>query len=112
MKMKKFVALILAIVLCLSLVACGGPDKQPAIDAFNAANTAFNEVANVMNANPDDFDQEIFDGMNSVAEVLAEHKALLESNEELTEEALEEMIAWYASVEALMAEIKAEYGIQ
>ena len=37
MKMKKFVALILAIVLCLSLVACGGPDKQPAIDAFNAA---------------------------------------------------------------------------
>ena len=110
--MKKLIALLLAFVMCLSLAACGGPDKQPAIDAFNAANTAFNEVANVMNENPDDFDQEIFDGMNSIATALAEYKELLESDEEITEEMLDEMIAWFASVEEVIAETKAEYGIE
>ena len=34
--MKKLTALIMAVALSLSLVACGGgPDKQPAIDAMN-----------------------------------------------------------------------------
>jgi len=110
--MKKLIALLLALVMCLSLAACGGPDKQPAIDAFNAANTVFNEVANVMNENPDDFDQEMFDGMNSIATALAEYRELLESDEEITEEMLDEMIAWFASVEEVIAETKAEYGIE
>ena len=33
--MKRVIALLLALVLSLSLVACGGPDAQPAIDAYN-----------------------------------------------------------------------------
>ena len=37
--MRKLLTILLAAVLCLSLAACGGsgPDKQPAIDAYNAA---------------------------------------------------------------------------
>ena len=112
MTMKKLIALLLALIMCVSLVACGGPDKQPAIDAFNAANTAFTEVANMMNENPGAFAQDLIDAMNELVNTLGEHKALLESDEKLSEEQLNEMIAWYASVEAMMAEIKAEYGIE
>ena len=32
---KRMISRILALVLSLSLVACGGPDAQPAIDAYN-----------------------------------------------------------------------------
>jgi len=110
--MKKLVSLLLALVMCLCLTACGGPDKQPAIDAFNAANTAFTEVANAMNENIEAFPEDVVDSMVSLGETIAEHKALLESEEELSEEQLAEMIEWYAMVEDMMAETKAELGLE
>lgn len=110
--MKKLISVLLALIMCLSLVACGGPDKQPAIDAFNAANTAFAEVANAMNENPEVFPEDVIDSMVSLGETIAEHKALLAGDEKLSEEQLEEMIAWYATVEEMMTELKAEYGIE
>ena len=110
--MKKLISLLLALIMCLSLAACGGPDKQPAIDAFNAANTAFAEVANQMNENPEAFPEDTVESMIELGEVLAEHKAMLEGDEELSEEKLEEMIAWYATVEEMIAEIKVELGIE
>lgn len=109
--MKKLAALLLALVLCVALTACG-PDRQPAIDAFNEANTLFNEVAGYMNENPDEFDDESFQFMNDFAEVIAEHKALLEGDQELTEEKLAEMIEWYGTVKDLMIELKAEIGLE
>ena len=53
--MKKLIALALALVLCLTLVACGGeeksgPDKKPAVEEFNKTSAAFNEVSAVINA--------------------------------------------------------------
>ena len=55
--MKKITSLLLVLVMCVSLVACGGVDKQPAIDAFNKASTAYDEVATIINENPDAYDQ-------------------------------------------------------
>ena len=106
--MKKMIALTLVLVLCLSLVACGAPDKQPAIDAFNKASTAFDEAANIINENPGAYDEEVITTMNEMADVMLQHKALLEGDEEISEEKLNEMIAWYGEVEAWVAEVKAE----
>ena len=43
--MKKLLTILLAAVLCLSLAACGGsgPDKQPAIDAYNKLAENYNK---------------------------------------------------------------------
>ena len=110
--MKKLIALVLALVLSISLVACGGADKQPAIDAFNKASTAFDQVAAVINAEPDAYAEEVIDTMIEMATVMQEHKALLEGNDEISEESLNEMIAWYGEVEAWVADIKAELGME
>ena len=110
--MKKLIALALALVLSLSLVACGGADKQPAIDAFNKASKAFDEVATVINADPDAYAEEVIDTMIEMATVMQEHKALLESTDDIPEENLNEMIAWYGDVEAWVADVKAELGME
>ena len=109
--MKKVTSLLLALIMCLSLVACGGPDKQPAIDAFNKASDAYDEVATIINENPDAYDQEVIDTLNEMADVLIQHKELLESDDEIEQEKLDEMIAWYGDVEAWVADVKAELGI-
>ena len=109
--MKKVTSLLLALIMCLSLVACGGPDKQPAIDAFNKASDAYDEVATIINENPDAYDQEVIDTLNEMADVLIQHKELLESGDEIEQEKLDEMIAWYGDVEAWVADVKAELGI-
>lgn len=110
--MKKIISMLLVMVMSVSLVACGGPDKQPAIDAFNEASTAFNAVAVVMNENPDAFPDEAFDVMIQMSDILSQHKALLEGDQEISEEKLNEMIAWYNEVDEWVAEVKAEYGIE
>lgn len=110
--MKKLVALLLTLVMCLSLVACGGPDKQPAIDAFNKAKDSFNEVAVEINKEPDAYAQEVIDTMVDMANLLEEHGKLLSSDEELSEEQLNEMIEWYAEVEDWVADVKADLGME
>jgi ABC-type glycerol-3-phosphate transport system substrate-binding protein len=110
--MKKLIALMLALVMSLSLVACGGGDDtgastdtntpavettgadiQPAIDAFNAASDAFDAVANEVNANIDIYSQELIDTMIAMSDSMTETKTLLESNPELTEEKVQELVA-------------------
>lgn len=110
--MKKIVALLFTLVMCLSLVACGGPDKQPAIDAFNKAKDSFNEVAVEINKEPEAYSQEVIDTMVDMANLLEEHGDLLSSDEELSEEQLDEMIAWYAEVEEWVADVKADLEIE
>lgn len=109
--MKKLITLMMALVMALSLVACGGPDKQPAMDAYNKASAAFNEAADLINQNPDMYDQEVFDTMNAMADVLNQHAALLESDQEISEEKLNEMIEWYGTVEDWVADIKTDLGL-
>lgn len=109
--MKKVIALVLAVFMCLTLAACGGPDKQPAIDAFNSAKDSFNEVATIMNADIEAYDDELVNVMVEMSGVLEQHKALLEGDEELTQEKLDEMIAWYAEVEEWAAQVKAGLAV-
>ncbi len=110
--MKKLLAVVLAMVMCLSLVACGGPDKQPAIDAFNKTSTAFDAVAKVINEDVDAYDEEVVDVMIEMATLLQQHKELLSSDQEITQEALDEMIAWYADVDQWIVDVKDELGIE
>ena len=109
--MKKLISLVLALMMCLSLAACGGPDKQPAIDAFNRAKDSFNEVAMEINKEPDAYAQEVIDTMIEMANLLEEHGKVLSGSEELSQEQLDDMIAWYADVEAWVADVKAELGM-
>ena len=103
--MKKLIAMLMAGVLCLSLVACGGgADKQPAIDAFNTTNTAFTELENKVNANLDLYPQETIDGLAIVSEALAEKKALLESDEALTEEDVTALVSAFQELDVLIAD--------
>ena len=88
-----------------------GTDKQAAIDAFNKASTSFNEVANAINANPDAYDQDVIDTMVEMADVLQQHKELLEGDTEIEEDKLNEMIEWYGTVEEWVSDVKAELGI-
>lgn len=97
--MKKLMVLIMTMMMGMSLVACGGADKQPAIDAFNKTSTSFNEVANIINENPQAYDQDLVDTMVDMAGVLNEHKQILESDDDVEEEKLQEMIDWYGTVD-------------
>ncbi len=97
--MKKLFTLLLSLIMCLSLVACGGVDKQPAIDAFNNASNAFDKLANEINADIEAYPQELIAVMNEMADAMNEHKTILESDQELTEEQIAEMISAFAEVE-------------
>ena len=96
--MKKLTVLVLALILCLVLVACG-PDRQPAIDAFNDAKDAFNELANEINADIDSYDPEVVQIMNEMSAMLEEYRERLESSDAITQEELDAMIEKFADVE-------------
>ena len=104
--MKKIISCLVVLTMCISLAACGGTDKQAAIDAFNKASTSFNEVANAINANPDAYDQDVIDTMVEMADVLQQHKELLEGDTEIEEDKLNEMIEWYGTVEEWVSDVK------
>ena len=104
--MKKVIAILMVLATCFALIACGGPDRQPAIDAFNEAKNAFNEVAIIINSDIESYDEELVDVMIEMAGVLEQHKNLLEGDEELTQEKLDEMIAWYDTVKEWAADVK------
>ena len=97
--MKKLFAILLAMVMCVSLVACGGVDKQPAIDAFNNATDIYDKLVDEMNTNLDAYPPELIDVMNEMTEALKENKAILESDTELTEENVAEMVAAFGEVQ-------------
>ena len=87
--MKKLKVLIMTIMMGMSLVACGGADKQPAIDAFNMTSTSFNEVAYTIIEIPQAYDLDLVDTMVDIAGVLNEHKQILESDDDVEEEKLQ-----------------------
>lgn len=107
--MKKLTALLLALALCLALTACGGgADTQPAIDAFNNTTAGFDALAEKINANPDVIDAELAQDLADMSALLGEYKALLESDQEITQESVDDMIAWFGTVDALVEEINGE----
>lgn len=97
--MKKLFALIIAMVMCVSLVACGGVDKQPAIDAFNNATDIYDKLVDEMNKDLSVYPPELIDVMNDMAEALNENKTILEGDTELTEENVAEMVSAFGEVQ-------------
>lgn len=101
--MKKLASFLLAMVLCLSLAACGGPDKQPAIDAQSRAAKLINELGSVMNEAP-----EIF--ADYIAELEPMGNTLNECSQELkkslTQEELDEWVAVCDEIYQRASEIK------
>ena len=110
--MKKLLSLLLTLVMCLSLGACGGPDRQPAIDEFNEASTAFDALVEIINKDIEAYPQEVIDLMVEMSEALTLHKETLESDEELTEEKLNEMIEWYNVVDQWVIDLKKDLNIK
>lgn len=109
--MKKLVAILLTLVMSVSLAACGGPDRQPAIDAFNTASTAFDGFVEEINANPDAYPQELIDIMVDMSALLTEYKTLLEGEDEIPQENLDEMTEWLLQVDDWVVEAKTAYGV-
>ncbi len=92
--MKKLLTILLAAALCLSLAACGdsAPDKQPAIDAYNELVENYNKFVDITNEDLSDWSEEDIDYMNSIADVITQYGKQLESDTELTQEQLDEMV--------------------
>lgn len=106
--MKKLMSLALALAMCGCLAACGGGvDKQPAIDAHNAAGAAINELGDLINANPEalagyvDQMNELVDDMNTVGEKLG-------SDEKMDQATLDEWIELCNKTEQQAKDAKAE----
>ena len=78
--MKKFTALLLTLVLCLSMVACGssGPDKQPAIDSYNTLAENYNAFVDIANKDLSAWGEEDIEFMNNCADVINEYGTKLE----------------------------------
>ena len=107
--MKKLIALLLALVMCLSLVACGGDTTDPnapVIDAFNAASDAFATTANAINEDIEAYPQDLVDELNELVDIMNANVDLLASDEEMTQEDLDAIVEFSAEVEAWAAETK------
>lgn len=103
--MKRFIALVMTLILALSLAACNSkPDKQPLIDAYNAASSSFDEVANLVNENADVVAPELIEVLNQTADMLLEYKTLTE--EDLTQEQIDIAIEFLKTVPDSMQTIK------
>lgn len=106
--MKKLMSLALALAMCVCLAACGGGvDKQPAIDAHNAAGAAVNELTELINADPEPFADYIAD-LQGLVDQLNECGTFLESDKETTQEALDQWAKTCNDIEKWAKDAKAE----
>ncbi len=92
--MKKTLAILLAAALCLSLAACGdsGPDKQPAIDAYNQLAENYNKFVETTNEDLSGWSDEDIDYMNSIADAITQYGEQLGSDTEFTQEQLDSIV--------------------
>ena len=105
-KMNKLVSLMLALAMCVSLAACGGPNKQPTVDAYNKAKDVFNEVSAIINQDPGAYDEEFVDTMIEFSDLLNEIKDTLNNND-LNQETLDDLVEWCETVEQWAVDVKA-----
>lgn len=102
--MKKIVAFLLVVVLSLSLIACGGPDKQPAVDAYNKLAQNYNTFVEQENANLDSWADEDVEYMNQIADVITEYGNKLAGDTEFTQEQIDEMVEMFNEFNATIEE--------
>ena len=104
--MKKLVSFLLAAVMCLSLAACGGPDKQPAIDAYNKAADAINALVEIMNNDIDTY-ADYVDTMNQIVDDLNEVADALE-NDQLDKTTLDQLVTKCQTIERMAIDIRGD----
>ena len=102
--MKRVIALLLALVLSLSLVACGGPDKQPAVDAYNKLAQNYNTFVEQENENLASWAEEDIEYMNEIATVITEYGTKLSGDTEFTQEQIDEMVEMFNEFNAVLEE--------
>ena len=97
--MKKLFALVLALVLCLPLVACGSstPDVQPALDAYNELAANYNKFVDLANEDIEALDPEDVETLNACAAIITEYSVKLTSDTEFTQEEIDEMVEKFTS---------------
>lgn len=105
--MKKMISLLLAMAMCFSLAACGGPNKQPAIDAHNKAGEAVNELTEIINADPEAYADYLTE-MNTLIETLNQCGEVLGSDQKLDQDALDEWVKKCGEIEQWAKDAKAE----
>ena len=102
--MKRVIALLLALVLSLFLVACGGPDKQPAVDAYNKLAQNYNTFVEQENENLDSWAEEDIEYMNEIATVITEYGTKLSGDTEFTQEQIDEMVGIFNEFNGVIEE--------
>lgn len=107
--MKKLTALLLALVMGLSLVACGGVDTQPAIDAYNELCENYNKFVDLGNANLDSIPAEDVEFFNGIAAAIDEYGAKLDSGAEFTQEEVDEMVEMFEEFNGIIEETLAAW---
>ena len=110
--MKKLTSLLLALVMCVSLVACGGGgvDKQPAIDAYNQVSENYNAFVDLANAEIESLTDEEIEFFNGCADVLTEYADKLQSDTEFTQEEVDEMVDMFNEFNGIIVETLEEMG--
>ena len=106
--MKKMMTMILALVMILSLTACGGGvDASKALNTFNDTRTQLNAVSTLANDNIALMDQATVDALTKIANVFEGYKGELESDK-LTQKRADEILSELAAYPDQIAELKAQ----
>lgn len=135
--MKKLVSLLLALVMCASLAACGGEeedtpetkepgggtvsdpaepsggdaselDRQPAFDALKEAKVPLDELVAKLNENAESIEDEDLEIINGLAETIDEILEVMPDT--ITQEELDEAFALADNVYQNIDDYNAKYG--
>lgn len=103
--MKKLITLLVAMVLCVNLVACGGGvDTQPAINSYNELTENYNKFVELGNAHIDEIAEEDIEFFNEIAAAIDEYGTKLESDTEFTQEEVDEMVEMFDELNGIIVE--------
>lgn len=108
--MKKMITMLAAMMLCVSLVACGGVDSQPAIDAYNELCDNYNKFVELANEDIDSVAQEDVDYFNTLAASLDVYREKFDSNAEFTQEEVDEMVADFNELNDVIVDALENWG--
>ena len=109
--MKKILSIVFALVICLSLAACGGGvTLDDATDAFNNASVALGSVSEAIGTDYDAYPAELIEELEGYSVTMGDYMAILTADEEPSAEDMEAIIADCNAIEARANEIIEEYG--
>jgi len=107
--MKKLLAILMILVMCVSLVACGGADKQPAIDSYNQLATIYNTFVDISNQDLSGWTDEDIEFFNGCADVITDYGTKLETEDNFTQEEVDEMVEMFDEFRGIIEEYLEEY---